>query len=297
MDRQLVWVVGDSLNDTGSFSSVTATGRFTNTPGLLWTEIVARYYGASVTPAYIFDGNEFLPTGGSNYAQSGALVQEENGLFDGHSWSVTRQVNLLLLENGDNVASAMLLIDAGGPDILRAALGVQTEQLDKKDALSRINDAGYKAAQITLQCARAFKCVVWASVADFGKTPVLGAGIGSVASVARELSLAFNTSFNEAIGRLPQSLVIVDLFALFDEWIAYKDSYGLDNVTDPGISSHLTKSTPTGNSANANPSHHVTSNASYRYLFSDGIHPSARGHELIAEAVLRAISKSGTLRI
>ena len=79
MDRQLVWVVGDSLSDTGSFSGVTTTGRFTNTPGLLWTEIVARYYRASVTPAYIFDGNEFQKIGGSNYAQSGAFVLKKTG--------------------------------------------------------------------------------------------------------------------------------------------------------------------------------------------------------------------------
>jgi outer membrane lipase/esterase len=286
-----VWVVGDSLSDTGSFSGLTATGRFTNTPGLLWTEIVARNYGTSVTPAYIFDGNEFVSMGGSNYAQSGAFVQEENGLFDGHSWSVARQLDLLRSENGENIANALLLMDGGGPDILRAAISVQAGQLDPEEALARIVEVGHQAAQLAQRAANeSFQRVVWASVADFGKIPALGAGVGLAASLGRELSVAFNASFNEGIGTLPQSLMIVDLLTLFDEWIAHPDRYDLDNVIDPSIDQHRAKSTPTGNSANANPLHHVISNAPYRYLFSDAIHPSARGHELLAEAVLRSIS-------
>jgi outer membrane lipase/esterase len=298
MENKLgVWVVGDSLNDTGSFSGVTATGRFTNTPSLLWTEIVARYFGSSVAPAYIFDGNHFLHRGGSNYAQSGAFVQAENGLFDGHSWSISQQLNLLLSEISDRPANTLLLMDGGGPDILRAAIGVQSGQLDRKDARSHIDQAGYQAAHLVLKAVSAsLQCVVWVSVADFGKIPALGSGIGSVASFARELSLTFNAAFHTVIRNPPPSLVIVDLLTLVDEWITHPAHYDLDNVTDPGIDQKYARSTPTGNSANANPSHHVISNAPYRYLFADAIHPSARGHELIAERVLRGINSSGMLK-
>ena len=184
-------------------------------------------------------------------------------------------------------------MDGGGPDILKTAFGVQAKQLDLEDALSRIGKAGYQAAQLVLKATNeSFKYVVWASVADFGKIPALGAGMGSAASWARKLSLAFNAAFNEAIDKPPHSLIIVDLLTLFDEWITYPEQYDLDNVTDPSVDPNSVSSTPTGNSGNANPSHHVRSDAPYRYLFSDLIHPSARGHELIAEAVLKAIIES-----
>jgi outer membrane lipase/esterase len=288
-EKLRVWVVGDSLNDTGSFSGVTTTGRFTNTPGLLWTEIVARHFRTTVAPAYIFDGTEFLHQGGSNYAQSGALIQEGNGLFDGHSWSIAHQLDLLL-ENSNGIADALLLMDGGGPDILRAAIAVQSGQLNPKAALAQIVEAGHQAGQLVLKAVTtSFQHVVWASVADFGKIPVLGAGVGAVASFGRELSLSFNAAFDQEIGIPPKSLLVINLLTHFDEWIAHPDCYDLKDVIHPGIDQTLAKATPTGNSANANPLHHVTSTAPYTYLFSDGIHPSARGHELVAATVLEAL--------
>jgi outer membrane lipase/esterase len=293
-EKLRVWVVGDSLNDTGSFSGVTATGRFTNTPGLVWTEIVARHFSTTVAPAYIFDGTGFRHYGGSNYAQSGALVQEDNGLFNGYSWSIAQQLDLLLSENGNEISEQLLLMDGGGPDILRAAIAVQSGQIDSKEALSRIFEAGHQAAQLVLKATRAsFKHIVWTSVADFGKIPALGAGVGVAASLGRELSLSFNAEFDKVISTPPKSLVVVSLLRLFDEWIEHPDRYELENVIHPGIDQTLVKVTPTGNSANANPLHHVSPNAPYTYLFSDGIHPSARGHELIAEAVLKTLHPQG----
>lgn len=286
-----VWVAGDSLSDTGTFSGVTATGRFTNTPGLLWTEIVARHYGASVAPAYLFINSAFQYTGGTNYAQSGAFMHQHGGLFHGHSWSVTRQFDQLIAEAGDRMAGAVLLLDGGGPDILSAAMRVGAGEISVDEAQSNVVAAAQSAGQLALRAAQLpFQRVVWASVADFGKIPALGAGTGPAATLGNMLSVAFNTTFTATLGAPPESLTIMNLLTLFDEWIAHPEQYGLANVTEPGIDQERTPMTPTGSAANANPSHHITAEAPYTYLFADQIHPSARGHELLADAVIKAIA-------
>ncbi len=291
MNQKQVYVVGDSLSDTGTFSGVTLTGRFTNTPGLIWTEIIARKFGASVAPAYIFSGAEFIENGGTNYAQSGALIAEENGLFEGKSRSVKKQLEMLSGKNHD-LSSAILLLDGGGPNILRAAMSLGAGTLSPENAFREITEAGRLAADIAREAADAgFETVVWASVADFGRIPALGAGQGEAAAFTRRLSLEFNRAFEEHSGTLPKKLLVVNLIELFDEWAENGKKYGLENVTEPGIDQTKAKQTPTGNSANANPSHLVNPDAAYTYLFSDVIHPSARGHELLAEAVWQKLSE------
>ena len=73
------------------------------------------------------------------------------------------------------------------------------------------------------------------------------------------------------------SVQTVDTYGLFNQIVADPGSYGLDNVTDPAM-------TTTG----ADPD---------KYLFWDDIHPTAAAHALLAQAVAETIPEPGTLAL
>lgn len=287
-DRPIaVYVVGDSLNDTGTFAPVTATGRFTTTPGLLWTEIVANRLGASVAPAHFFDGTAFVANpGGTNYAQSGALVATDGGLYDGHSRSIAWQVDRLLEHGGGDLADAWVLIDGGGPDLILAAVQVQQGELRPDQAVLRVEAAADTLAEQTGRLAAAgADTIVLLGVADFGAVPLFGAGQGETAAFLTRLSERFNAALATALAARGVDPVQPDVFSFFDRVIADPAAHGLANVTDPAVDPDRTPPTPTGTSANSNPYHLVQADAATRFLFADGLHPSAAGHALLAEFV------------
>ena len=61
----------------------------------------------------------------------------------------------------------------------------------------------------------------------------------------------------------------LDVYGMFNQILAHPSDYGFDNITDPAMS------TP-----GANPD---------RYLFWDTIHPTAAGHEVLAEAAAQSL--------
>src|SRR5260370_863538 len=74
-----VVVFGDSLLDAGTYSLVAEAkfggGRFTTNPGLNFTQLVARFYGSELTPAFVGGfGLPLVPAGGHDYAQGGSPV-------------------------------------------------------------------------------------------------------------------------------------------------------------------------------------------------------------------------------
>lgn len=286
--ERTVFVLGDSLNDTGTFAPVTATGRFTTTPGLIWTEIVAAALGTVVAPAFFWTGERFVPnSGGTNYAQSGALVIGEEGLFDGASRSVAWQVDRLLEARSADLPDAIVVMDGGGPDIVLSALLAARGEIARDEALARVKAAGTALARQARRLIRAGAGrLVLMGVADFGAIPMFAAGGAETSSFVRSLSRGFNSALVRDAGRRDGPARIVDVLGFFDTVIAAPARFDLDNVTDPAVDPDRAPPSPTGNSANANPWHLVRPNAASRYLFADALHPSARGHALLAEFVM-----------
>lgn len=193
-----VYVVGDSLSDTRTFAPVTSTGRFTTTPGRLWTEVVADSLGASVAPANLFDGSNFGATDGTNFAQSGSLVSGEQGLYNGASKSVRWQIDELLRRSGGQAEpGALFLVAGGGPDVVAAAMQAGQGNLNLDAAVAQVQTAARELARQAkrLQESGADR-IVMANVANFGATPVFGAGRGQEAKLATTLSQAFNTALD-----------------------------------------------------------------------------------------------------
>jgi outer membrane lipase/esterase len=277
------YVVGDSLSDTGTFALVTSTGRFTTTPGRLWTEVVADSIGASVAPANLFDGSSFAATEGTNFAQSGSLVTGEQGLYDGASKSIRWQIDELLRRSGGRAETgALYLVAGGGPDVVAAGMQAVQATLTPDAAVAQVQTAARELARQAkrLQESGANR-IVLANVANFGATPVFGAGRGTAATLATKLSQAFNTALDAEVKKIGLRVTALDLYAFFDKIIAEPNRYGLVNVTEPAVDTVKAKATPTGNSANSNAAHLVKADAARTYLFADPLHPTGRGHELL----------------
>jgi outer membrane lipase/esterase len=232
-----------------------ASGRYSNGP--VWAEYFAAALGT---------GAQSFFSGGTNYAFGGAHM---GPLGYGLPPSVRDQVAYYLqVNNGRARADAWYSIEAGGNDARRAA-GIALSGDDPSGVIS-----GYVSDAITsvlqLHAAGARHILFW-GVPDVGKTPEFLA-LEARASIATDIAIRMNSAIVTAAQGLPESVLRdvrgFDVFGVMNEVIAFPGRFGLTDVTT------ACAYTP---SCIADPS---TS------LFWDGLHPTTRGHEILASAVL-----------
>ena len=288
-----VVVVGDSLNDTGTFAFSTVTGRFTNTPGLLWTEIVASRVGGRADPARVHDGEAFINIGGTNWAQSGALVADDGGLYNGLSQSVATQITQAL--SSQIGPDTLVLMDGGGPDVLRTVMLVGAGEMAPEAAIANVQTA---ARQLVNQAARIEATgadVVLLNVGNFGVFPLL-TGLGpDVASFADQLSQAFNVAAAAQAQDIGLRAVQPDIYAWTEAVTGDPQAFGLQNATDPGCDLSQIEETPTRAGANCTLQDQIALDAANTHLFADDVHGSAASHRLLAEYVMQAMSEAGLM--
>jgi phospholipase/lecithinase/hemolysin len=107
-------------------------------------------------------------------------------------------------------------------------------------------------------------------IPDMGLLPYYrGQGPG-VAARASFISNYFN---QKLAASLPKGVLFYDTAALFRDMVAHPGSYGLSNVTDPCYNGQIC----------AQP---------YQYLFWDGGHPSAHGHQILGQKFAEAVLNS-----
>lgn len=105
---------------------------------------------------------------------------------------------------------------------------------------------------------------------------------------------AFNTRLKANIGN-DNRVALVDFYAEFSDQVKNPDAYGLTNVTDSvcpaGSSTAITflTCTKTRIELGKTPGWWVA------HAFSDGFHPTPRGHSLLADSVARALTRAGWL--
>ena len=293
-DYDGVIVLGDSLNDNGTFRPLTKTGKFTNGGGDIWTEIVSEAHGYPLNPAYIYDGKTFKrQPGGRNYAQSGTRIVSPEGMWRGVSKSLAWQVDRVLEHEEGDLGGELVLMDGGGPDIVFLGLSVVQGKLRKDPALAGARKLAFQYAEQAARVAAAEpKTLVLAKVGDFGNVPMFGSGEGPNSSFISTLSHAMNTAISrelEAAG--VEDAVVIDPAILFNYVRAYPSRFGLFDASRSGVDPKKAAPTPTGYSANADPSTWLGPDADQRFLFADFLHLSTRGHAILAEHVLEALNE------
>ena len=276
-------VFGDSLSDVGNTADATFgaipsssdgyfQGRFTN--GNVWVEHLAGYLGESVPTS--------SRNGGKNFAHGGAQVLDSGLLRP----SLTEQVSGLGSANGGD----LYVIWAGGNDLLSVDLDTS---IDAQRLRSRQVAAGINANIDTLYALGARRFLVL-NLPDLGATPLTQ--VRETSDNIQDLSdltINFNRELAQEMRKARDDnnaieITEIDVHGIFEDLMANPGAFGLSNVTDSA-----TPFDPDGSAffpaglatdlpgAGINPD---------EYLFYDGLHPTARAHELLATRVASVMS-------
>lgn len=238
--------------DQGAFP----TGVYSNGP--VWASYFANALGLGAVPSL---------AGGTNFAFGGAATSG-----DVPSPGLSTQVGMFLGGNRNVAPSDALYVIAGGGNNARAAgAALATPGLSFAQQISIFaNNASNFATDVgnmvdTLQAAGAQHIIVW-------NTPNVGASPFAKATGTQELGMVLATTMNDALDyrlRGEVGVTTFDLYGLVGQVQANPGAFGIVNVDDAcGAASN-----------NCDPS---------TALFWDAIHPTTKGHQLIAGAMFAA---------
>lgn len=253
-------VFGDSLSDVGNAFEATGVpaspyyqGRFSNGP--IWVEDLANNLGVPSATAYLAN-----PTVGTNFAVGGSTTAST---YPNLGYTVG-----LYLNSVTNVAdaNALYVIWSGSNDFF------QTIDADPTNAVTNCtanmstwasNIAGTVSA---LHTAGAVNFLI-PNLAPLGNTPKYNSNANK--NTVNSLVSSFNSVLAADLAGLEAThgdltIQSLDVYGLFNQMLLNPSGYGLDNVTDPAM---------------------TTSGDDSRFLFWDSVHPTAAGHALLAQAV------------
>lgn len=264
---------GDSLSDSGHFRPVIITlvgpdgavlGRFTTNPGLVWTEWLADYYGGNAA-----SDNQ----GGTDYAVGGARVDVDTVGTLGPTASLTSQVEVYLAATGGQADPNALYTVWGGANDLFSITDPATAPATIGGAVTA--EIGIVGA---LQAAGA-RYIMVANIPDLGMTPAFS-GDPLMSAQGTQLSNAYNSALFGGLASQGLRVIPVDAYSLLHEIVADPGLYGFTNVTGTACS----PLGPGGGSALfCSPGSYVAPGAADSYLFADGVHPSSRAHQILAQ--------------
>jgi outer membrane lipase/esterase len=286
-------VFGDSLSDPGNAFALlqrfetlpfgadlipdapyaVGAGHFSNGP--TWIEQLAmrEHAGTSAKPALV------NPKVFTNYAIGGARARtpEQTDLgaqvrlflknFTEHG---PKRATYVVWLGGNDVRDALLVFNPANP--AASAFILQQAVFSIRDTLTTLYGAGARKFLVP-------------NAPDVGLIPsvrLLGPGAQAAAS---SLSKQFNDGLEVMLQGMEASLgveiVRLDVFGILREVVAAPASVGLTNVSDSCIRPNVTV-----NAYCDNPR---------RYLFWDGIHPTAAGHRILARRAHRALERESEL--
>lgn len=246
-----------------------ASNRYSNGP--VWVETVAGVLGVPLAPSL---------AGGTNWAFGGATTGPASAsLTNPFPASLATQTNFYLGSTGGVASASALYVIAGGGNDARAVL---TGSITPANAITAyVTNTITILSQLYSAGARTFLLV---NTPDVGKTPALQlADLFSPGAAAGASGLVglMNANLNGALGLLPADLRnrirYLDADALIDNVFASPGAFGIADAT-----SACAFACPAGAS---------------NTFFWDGIHPTAAGHLVIANAALRLVPEPGVIAL
>lgn len=312
-----IYSLGDSLSDVGVYSNAVIGGaalqgvtlpniqyRFTdNNPdgsSKVWVENLATHLGLTLSP------NRINPqsVGGGAFAEGGARVSNPNGIGNAPQSLITTiplttQVDRLLELRPTLSSDDLVFLWAGANDgfVQFATIsGLGATPTDGVVAMA--TEAGVMAQQVLRLRQAGAKFVVVALLPDLANTP-FGALVTQASTSGGALLSALSNAFNQtALEAVPQAgAVVVDVNKLLSDVISNPVKYGF-NANALGMTACGVNTAATGPNDFYNSSLQCLGDNPDNYLFADGVHPSAKAHELFgvfAYSGLQAIAQAGAL--
>ena len=258
---------GDSLSDNGNLFSLVGQpappyfeGRASNGP--VAVELLAMNFGSPLLD-YAFGGattgiGNHLDPGGSPTTVGTFGLPGMMPLYQGSVPSITA------------LAPSALFVVWGGPDDFLSPSPLDATPFAVADrAVANI------VTIATLLQGLGAQHILVPGLPDLGLTPFNLVQGPLAAAQASALSDYFNARL---VATLPSGVVFFNTAALLRTVVANPGAYGFTNVTDACLD-------PTVPSLCSNPG---------EYLFWDDIHPSARGHQILAEQFAEAVPEPST---
>lgn len=260
-------VFGDSLSDVGNIHNVALDlyppspywdGRFSNGP--VWVEGVAQALGIDASTPFL--------EGGRNYAFGGAetgfdVPPLQSIIGDAGRCGMSSQV-MVHATFGSSSGDDLFVLWGGGNDLLNG-------QIDPWiPAVNMVSNIAF------------LKAYTGANHFLVPNLPPLGQTPGHAGTVHEEIlnqrAQLYNQYLNAVLDWVQATwtqtqIYRVDMFGLFQDMISDPAAVGLSNITEPAYNQD------TGQ---------IVSNVD-EYLFWDNIHPTRRGHQLLADAALAAL--------
>lgn len=280
---------GDSLTDGGYFSAVVpGPAQFTTNPDNVWATSFAEQLGTTAVPV-VFGGNQ----NGNNYAVGGARAGEDTSNLGIPIASANSQVDSYLANNRVD-SNGLYVVWAGANDLSAAAetINVSIPNPDQTAAKNIITSA-VNSQIATIQALKnsGAKYILVPNVPDLALTPRLNGFPDSIGELlGTDLAESYNQAMLSGVNATGANIIPLDTFSLLREVVASPAAYGFTNVTDRACGNVSSQFCGTNNL--------VVPDANGTYLFADGIHPTGRTHQLVADyanAVVTAPSQIGVL--
>jgi outer membrane lipase/esterase len=274
-----LYVFGDSLSDGGNIASLIGTnpgqvissnfyipsqpyGSGTFSDGPVWVNAFAAGLGLAPFGA---------PTlaGGGNFAFGGARTNTDGVGFPP---SANTQVTQFLGATGGAAPSGALYVVAIGGNDARDALQAAATSANPLGVISSAatNYASSVGSIVDrLQAAGAANIIVW-NAPNLGLAPAVRSQGAAAAGLGTTVSSQFNLALSARMLGEPSTVSTFDLFGLLGTVTSNPSVYGLTNVTNA-----------CGAVSGCNPQN---------YLFWDGIHPTARGQQILSAALLAQVN-------
>ncbi len=286
-----LYAFGDSLSDAGNIYAATggtqpvsppySQGRYTNGP--VWVQDLGASLGLGpITPSR---------TGGTDYAYGGA----QTGTTPVHPANTTdlpSQLAQFQAAVPHPVASALYTLWIGANDLF-TILG--TPGITPSAAIVDANVAVANVAAFVSGLAQGgAKTLVLVTVPDLGKVPDITAQGVAASAAASQLSAYFDQALVRTVGGIAaadgMTLDIVNSYAVIDAAVANPSAYGYTNVTAPCWTGSFISATSGTLCAS-------TEAAQNRYLFWDGVHPTASGHQIIANLAAQEVPEPASMSL
>ena len=282
---------GDSLTDGGYFSPITQgnlglneSGQFTTNPDNTWATSFAEQLGTTAVANTVGGAQT-----GNNYAIGGAragvdIINTDFGVNVPVA-SINTQVNGYLA-NKKVDPNGMYVVWGGANDLLAAA-----SQADPIAAQNTIVSAiGSQVATVKALKDNGANYILMPNIPDIGLTPAAMAQGAAAQAQSTYIANFYNQAMLSGASATGANIIPLDTFSLLQQVNKNPAAYGFSNVTAPACNSSSSLLCGAGNL--------VTPNANNSYFFADGIHPTGRAHQMIADyasAVVTAPSQIGVL--
>ncbi len=287
-----LYVIGDSLSDQGNLFLATSTvvgpanalpasdhyfqGRFSNGP--VYTDLVSQALGIALGPSL---------SGGNNFAFGGArtgynTVESVGGPFPPglFPWTLNAEVQAFK-SRGVHDPGALYIVFSGANDVA----DILVRQLNPATVIPNTVNAIIGA--VAAFASAGAKTVVVPNIPDLGRTPLFLRAGPAASAAATSLSIQFNALLDAQLDAISTVRIIeLDTFNLFRSIVFNPGRFGLTNVTTPCYSGFVAP----------NPSGVECPNPT-EFLFWDIVHPTARVHAILADAVIAAIPEPSTLAL